>query len=59
MNDQPNRKPARAGGVFIALLAMAGVFAGGFMGEPTLGLLAGLASGIAIAVGLWWKERER
>ncbi|MGE4410550.1 MAG: hypothetical protein EP321_07600 [Sphingomonadales bacterium] len=59
MNDRQGGKPAQAGGIFIALLALIGVFAGGFMGQPTIGLLIGLALGIAIALGLWWKERER
>lgn len=59
MNDRQHGKPTRAGGVFIAVLAIAGVFVGGFMGQPTIGLLAGLGLGIAIALGLWWKERER
>lgn len=59
MNEQRNRKPASAGGVFIAVLAIAGVFIGGFMGQPTIGLLTGVAAGVAISLALWWKERER
>jgi len=57
MNDRKNGTPARAGGFFIALLAIGGVFIGGFMGQPSIGLLAGVALGVAIAVALWWKER--
>ncbi|MGE4430779.1 MAG: hypothetical protein AB7E05_08580 [Sphingobium sp.] len=59
MDEQDNRKAGSAGGIFIALLALAGVFIGGFQGQPTLGLLAGMALGMVIALGLWWKQRSR
>lgn len=59
MTGPNHSKKSTAGGVFIAVLTIAGVFVGGFMGQPTIGLLAGLALGIAISVGLWLKERAR
>lgn len=59
MNQQPPRKATSAGGVFIALFALVGVFAGGFLGQPTIGLLCGLVLGGAIAIAMWWKERSR
>ncbi|MPT47261.1 MAG: hypothetical protein E2598_02425 [Sphingobium sp.] len=69
MNENPRPKPTpgknatpnttSAGGVFIALFALVGVFAGGFMGQPTIGLLGGLALGSAIAIAIWLRERGR
>ena len=54
-NDRPvNRK---GGGVFIAIGAMVGVFAGGYMGQPSAGLLAGLALGALAALAIWWRGR--
>jgi hypothetical protein len=47
------------GGVFIAILTIAGAITGGLMGQPSIGMLAGFAGGCAIAVAIWWKERER
>ena len=57
MTQPQHRKPASAGGVFIAGLTMAGTITGGFMGQPSIGLLAGLSLGCAIAFALWWKDR--
>lgn len=48
-----------AGGVFIAILTIAGAIVGGLMGQPSIGMLAGFAAGCSIAVAIWWKERER
>ena len=45
------------GGVFIAIGAIVGVFAGGFLGQPSAGLLAGLALGTAAALIVWLKGR--
>ncbi len=47
----------QGGGVFIAIGAIVGVFAGGFMGQPSAGLLAGLALGAAAALIVWLKGR--
>jgi len=57
MTDSPETKPGSAGGVFIAMLAIVGVFIGGSQGQPTLGFLGGLAVGGLIALALWWKQR--
>ena len=66
MNDADNipRQPrppeySNGGGVFIALLTIAGAIIGGLMGQPSIGLLSGLALGVAIAIALWWIERKR
>ena len=50
-------RKSSGGGVFIALGAIIGVLAGGFMGQPSAGLLAGLFVGALAAVILWLKER--
>lgn len=57
MNQPANKKPSSAGGFFIAALTMIGVIGGGLMGQPSIGLLAGLALGTAIAILIWWRER--
>jgi hypothetical protein len=57
MNKPANTKTSSAGGFFIAALTMIGVIAGGFLGQPSIGLLAGLGLGTAIAILIWWRER--
>ncbi|MET0249704.1 MAG: hypothetical protein ABW164_08240 [Sphingobium sp.] len=44
-------------GAPIALLIMAGAIIGGLMGQPSLGLLIGLALGVAAAIAMWLRER--
>ena len=58
MTTSPNRNPTGSGAI-IAFLAIGGTIGGGFLGQPTIGLLAGVGSGVAIAILLWWRERER
>lgn len=55
---QSPRNPA-GGGVFIALGAVVGVVAGHFQGQPSAGLIAGLAGGAAIALLVWLRDRMR
>lgn len=55
----PSPKPSSGGGVFIALLTIAGAIIGGLMGQPSIGMLSGIALGVAIAVALWLTERKR
>ncbi|WP_417620508.1 hypothetical protein [Parasphingorhabdus sp.] len=54
-NDPP--KNSAGGGVFIAIGAIVGVFTGGYMGQPSAGLLAGLAIGALAALVVWWNGR--
>jgi uncharacterized membrane protein (UPF0136 family) len=56
MNSNGRRKPTGAGAI-IAFLVMAGTIIGGFLRQPSIGLLAGFALGVAIAIGLWLRER--
>lgn len=47
------------GGVFIALGALAGVIAGRYLGgQFSIGVLAGLAAGGAIALAMWLFNRR-
>lgn len=46
-------------GAIIALLIMVGAIGGGLLGQPSIGLLAGLTLGITIALILWWRERGK
>ena len=63
-NDHPSPPPEKnrkssGGGIFIALFSIAGVIIGGLAGQPSIGLLAGVALGIAVALALWWNEARR
>jgi uncharacterized protein YqgC (DUF456 family) len=53
--DRPENRSG--GGVFIAIGAIVGAIAGGFMGQPSAGLLAGLALGALAALAIWWTGR--
>lgn len=50
-------RPSNGGGVFIAIGTIAGAIAGGLMGQPSIGLLAGLALGALAAFAIWLKDR--
>ena len=53
-------KNISGGGIFIALGAMIGVFGGRYFGGQTsIGLLVGTASGVVIALAMWWFSRRR
>jgi hypothetical protein len=56
MSDRPG---PQAGGFLLALAILVGTVAGGLKGQPTIGLLAGLAAGSAAAVVLWLLDRRR
>jgi uncharacterized membrane protein (UPF0136 family) len=47
------------GGIFIALGAAAGVTIGRLYAQTSIGLIAGVAAGCAIAVAIWLRERRR
>ena len=46
-----------AGGFFIALGGIAGAILGVIMGQPSIGLLAGLALGGLAALVIWLRDR--
>ncbi|WP_420139942.1 hypothetical protein [Sphingomonas sp.] len=53
-----SKTPSAAGGVFLALAILIGALAGGVSGQPTIGVLAGAAVGIAVAVLIWLQDRK-
>ncbi len=57
--DRKNSPEPMAGGGPLALLMIAGVFVGGFMGQPSIGLLAGTGLGIVVAIAIWLRTRAR
>lgn len=52
-------KEPRAGGAVIALCLIVGAVAGMLGGQPSIGLLAGLGAGIAVAVVIYLGDRKR
>lgn len=58
MTDKKPPAP-RAAGAIIALSLLAGTLIGIVFRQSSLGFLAGLALGTAVAVGLWLMDRRR
>ncbi|MBX9796909.1 hypothetical protein [Sphingomonas sp.] len=58
MDRPPPRRTPIAGGFLIALSSLAGAFAGGLNGQPSAGLLLGVAGGVALAVAIWLRDRR-
>ncbi|GBH30463.1 MAG: hypothetical protein ACOY4N_14880 [Pseudomonadota bacterium] len=54
-----DRKEPTGAGAIIALLILGGAITGGMMGQPSIGLLAGVAAGVLIAVLLWLRDRRK
>lgn len=48
-----------AGGFLLCLCLLAGALIGVFLGQPTIGFLAGAGIGLALLVVLWLVERRR
>lgn len=53
------RRNMRAGGSLVALGTIVGTIGGGLMGQPSLGLLVGFATGAVAAVMVWLLDRRR
>jgi hypothetical protein len=53
------KKNPTGAGAIIAFLILGGAIVGGFMGQPSIGLLAGTGIGVAIALLLWLRERNK
>ena len=56
--DGPSRKPMRSGGALLAFAILAGVLAGTWLGQPSLGFLAGLGAGLALLALVWLRDRR-
>ena len=49
---------SRAAGFFIAVAVLGGAILGTIAGQPSIGVLAGAACGILVALALWLRDRE-
>jgi hypothetical protein len=58
-NDRDPARKAIAGGAPLAFLIMAGTGVGMMYGQPSIGLLAGMALGCAVATWIWWAGSRR
>jgi uncharacterized membrane protein len=56
--DRRRRSPA-GGGVLIALGAIGGAVVGTLYRQPSIGLVAGLAVGLLLAIFVWLVDRRR
>lgn len=54
----PDTSP-RAGGAILAVTVIAGAVIGVALQQPTIGTLAGLGLGVAIAIVIWLRDRAR
>ena len=52
MTEEP-RQGQFGGGIFLAIGPFAGLAIGTAGGEPTIGLLAGIAIGVVLALAVW------
>ena len=48
----------RAGGALLAFAILAGVVAGVWLGQPSLGFLGGLGAGLALLAIVWLLDRR-
>lgn len=48
-----------AAGAPLALVIIAGALIGGIKGQPIIGILVGVATGVVIAVAVWLGDRRR
>lgn len=54
-----DRSGPQAGGFLLAIAILVGTVVGGLKGQPTIGLLAGLAIGLVAAAALWLVDRQK
>ncbi len=52
-------RSTRAAGFILAISILGGAVAGAIVGQPSIGFLAGLATGVLIALLFWLSERRR
>lgn len=59
-SEPPVKEPqTAAGGFFIAAAIFVGAIAGAISGQPSIGVLAGAAVGIAFAIWIWLRDRRQ
>ena len=58
MSQSPSPRAPRATGSILALTIIAGTAIGAVYGEPSAGLLAGVAIGVVISLAFWWNDRR-
>lgn len=51
------QKTSRGGGALLALSILAGAIVGIALGQPSIGVLAGIGLGTAIAIMIWLRDR--
>jgi hypothetical protein len=54
-----DRSGPQAGGALLALTTVVGAVAGTVLGQPSIGVLAGVGIGVALAVAVWLRDRAR
>lgn len=54
-----SRDNGTGGGVFIAFGPFIGLGLGWMLGQPSIGLLVGLAVGIVLAIAIWLSTRSK
>jgi hypothetical protein len=52
-------RSTQAAGFILAISILAGAVGGSIVGQPSIGFLVGLASGVGIAILFWLVERRR
>lgn len=52
-------RSTQAAGFILAISILGGSVAGSIVGQPSIGFLAGLGAGVAIAILFWLNERRR
>jgi hypothetical protein len=52
-------RSTQAAGFILAIGILGGSVAGAIVGQPSIGFLAGLGTGVAIAILFWLSERRR
>jgi hypothetical protein len=52
-------RSTQAAGFILAISILAGAVGGSIVGQPSIGFLAGLATGVLIALLFWLIERRR
>lgn len=55
----PRQTSPRSTGILFAILPIAGAVGAGFLGQPVIGLLAGLAAAAVLTTLFWLIDRRR